>query len=132
MHMTVVPIMPLIGTTRVDKQHYFAQQGYEMLLKKNHDLFYCGELVFFPMSSLDLNCIVFGILICFFMCNKFMRLYFSYLVDIPYVYLMIDFACFNHVNCPNDWSCISFFLYIMPYALADILGMLRCRAIQVC
>ena len=26
----------------------------------------------------------------------------------------------------------SFFPYIMPYALVDILGMLRCRAIQVC
>ena len=29
-----------------------------------------------------------------------------------------------------SWSqkMLSFFLYIMPYALADILGMLRCRA----
>ena len=39
---------------------------------------------------------------------------------------------YMYLYLASDRTTGSFFLYIMPYALADILGMLRCRAIQVC
>ena len=39
---------------------------------------------------------------------------------------------YMYLYLASDRTTGSFFLYIMSYALADILGILRCRAIQVC
>ena len=39
---------------------------------------------------------------------------------------------YMYLYLASDRTTGSFFLYIMTYTLVNILGMLRCRAIQVC